>query len=105
MHRRNTPQNGVHAKVFLMVILVLLGVVLTPLTSSTEGPYREVNTCTFWKTSNLTVRWPTPRFSGKLTWVHGFLGSDASASFRSSIGENLTALAMRYRNNPTNVMT
>ena len=111
MHRRITPQNGVHAKVFPMVILVLLGVVLTPLTSSTEAPYREVNTCTLLEDlqfdgtlANASVQWQVdlgPRIPG----------SDASASFRSSIGENLTALGYevsqqsheRYDMNLTNL--
>ncbi|MGB1419430.1 MAG: M28 family peptidase [Poseidonia sp.] len=111
MHRRITTQNGVHGKIFPLIILVLFGMALTPLSASGDAPYEEADACTFVEhlqfdgtLANVSVQWQVdlgPRIPG----------SDVSATFRSSIDENLTALGYevsqqtheRYDMNLTNV--
>lgn len=111
MHRRITSQNGVHGKMFPLFLLVLFGMALTPLSASGDAPYEEADACTFVEhlqfdgtLANASVQWQVdlgPRIPG----------SDVSATFRSSIDENLTALGYevsqqtheRYDMNLTNV--
>ena len=111
MHRRITSQNGVHGKMFPLFLLVLFGMALTPLSASGDAPYQEADACTFVEhlqfdgtLANASVQWQVdlgPRIPG----------SDVSATFRSSIDENLTALGYevsqqtheRYDMNLTNV--
>lgn len=111
MHRRITTQNGVHGKIFPLIILVLFGVALTPLSASGDAPYEEVDACALVEylqfdgtLANASVQWQVdlgPRIPG----------SDVSATFRSSIDENLTAMGYevsqqtheRYDMNLTNV--
>ena len=111
MHRRITTQNGVHGKIFPLIILVLFGVALTPLSASGDAPYEEVDACAWVEhlqfdgtLANASVHWQVdlgPRIPG----------SDVSATFRSSIDENLTAMGYevsqqtheRYDMNLTNV--
>ena len=92
MHRRITSQNGVHGKMFPLFLLVLFGMALTPLSASGDAPYQEADACAFVEhlqfdgtLANTSVQWQVdlgPRIPG----------SDVSATFRSSIDENLTAL-------------
>ena len=111
MQRRITTQNGVHGKMFPLIILVLFGVALTPLSASGDAPYEEVDACALVEhlqfdgtLANASVHWQVdlgPRIPG----------SDVSATFRSSIDENLTAMGYevsqqtheRYDMNLTNV--
>ena len=111
MHRRITTQNGVHGKIFPLIILVLFGVALTPLSASGDAPDEEVDACDLVEhlqfdgtLANASVQWQVdlgPRIPG----------SDVSATFRSSIDENLTAMGYevsqqtheRYDMNLTNV--
>ena len=104
MHRRITTQNGVHGKMFPLIILVLFGWHsrhCPPLATRLRGSrcLRLVEHLQFDGTlANASVQWQVdlgPRIPG----------SDVSATFRSSIDENLTAMGMRSRSRRMNAMT